>query len=269
MNFKRILAFVVTGAMILAIPVVSSLSAPPLLAKANGDEEPTDEVSPTAETTTAAPSAATTTASSIYASLQPSSTVAYISDSTPTQPAPSAISVIMEEIFPETTLAEEDDKAAENFVLSTKVEGIPLETSIAAAEQNKTVSEYMTNSIQTLPGLDEVTPVGQGGNVIIDGQASNVTFALDKPLNAHVDFAKSYADSINGKVMNVVNVKTNVVFENATVNFYAPGVVTGQNVQVYQYVNGEWVSVTVSEIRDDHIIVNMTSPGIFAFIEVQ
>lgn len=248
MNFKRILAFVVTGAIVLAIPVVSSfLSAPPLLAKANGDGETTGAPTETSEApagTTEAPASS-------------SSTSSVVSPSTPTQPAPSAVS------------GDEYDKDAEDFVRENTVAGIPLEVSMTAEAQGKTISEYMTNSIQTLPGLDEVTPVGQGGNVIIDGQASNVTFALDKPLNAHVDFAKSYADSINGKVMNVVNVKTNVVFENATVNFYALGVVTGQNVQVYQYVNGEWVSVTVSEIRDDHVIVNMTSPGIFAFIEVQ
>lgn len=248
MNFKRILAFVVTGAIVLAIPVVSSfLSAPPLLAKANGDEGTTGAPTETSEApagTTEAPASS-------------SSTSSVESPSTPPQPAPSAVSV------------DEYDRDAEDFVRENTVAGIPLEVSMAAEAQGKTISEYMTNSIQTLPGLDEVTPVGQGGNVIIDGQASNVTFALDKPLNAHVDFAKSYADSINGKVMNVVNVKTNVVFENATVNFYALGVVTGQNVQVYQYVNGEWVSVTVSEIRDDHVIVNMTSPGIFAFIEVQ
>lgn len=254
MNLKKVLAFVVTGAIILAIPVVSSLSAPPLLVKATETE--TTE----AGTTTLAPTQPATSAAT-----SSSSTSSVVSPSTPTQPAPSAISVIVEEIFPEVVY----DRGAENFVRENIVAGIPLEVSITAEAQGKTISEYMTNSIQTLPGLDEVTPVGQGGNVIIDGQASNVTFALDKPLNAHVDFAKSYADSINGKVMNVVNVKTNVVFENATVNFYAPGVVTGHNVQVYQYVNGEWVSVTVSEIRDDHVIVNMTSPGIFAFIEVQ
>ena len=266
MNFKRILAFVVTGAIVLAIPVVSSLSAPPLLAKANGDGGTSEAPTETTETPTETSEAP---AGTTEAPASSSSTSSVVSPSTPTQPAPSAVSVIVKKIFPETVLSDEYDRDAEDFVRENTVAGIPLEVSMTAEAQGKTISEYMTNSIQTLPGLDEVTPVGQGGNVIIDGQASNVTFALDKPLNAHVDFAKSYADSINGKVMNVVNVKTNVVFENATVNFYAPGVVTGQNVQVYQYVNGEWVSVTVSEIRDDHVIVNMTSPGIFAFIEVQ
>lgn len=256
MNFKKVLTFVVTGAMMLTIPVVSSLSAPPLLVRADTTPDETSEE--TSGGTSSGSSGGTSTGSS-------GETSSVVSPSTPTQPAPSAISIIVEEIFPEVVY----DRGAENFVRENIVAGIPLEVSMTAEAQGKTISEYMTNSIQTLPGLDEVTPVGQGGNVIIDGQTSNVTFALDKPLNAHVDFAKSYADSINGKVMNIVNVKTNVVFENATVNFYAPGVVTGQNVQVYQYVNGEWVSVTVSEIRDDHVIVNMTSPGIFAFIEVQ
>lgn len=256
MKLKKVLAFVVAGAMMLTIPVVASL-ANPLTVKAGETKEETTEATTQAATTSSSDSSSSSGAGS---TTQPS---------TPTQPAPSAVSVIVEEIFPETTLAVEYDRGAEDFVRATKVEGIPLEVSITAEEQGKTISEYMTNSIQTLPGLDEVTPVGQGGNVIIDGEASNVTFALDKPLNAHVDFAKTQAASINGKVMNVVNVKTNVLFGSATVNFYAPGVVVGQNIQVFQYVNGEWVSVDVSEIRDDHIVVNMTAPGVLAFIEVQ
>ena len=54
----------------------------------------------------------------------------------------------------------------------------------------------------------------------------------------------------------------------ATVNFYLQGIRTGQNIKVYQLVNGQWVELTVTEIRDDHIVVDMTSLGTLAFIEV-
>lgn len=57
-------------------------------------------------------------------------------------------------------------------------------------------------------------------------------------------------------------------FNTATVNFYLQGIRTGQNIKVYQLVNGQWVELTVTEIRDDHIVVDMTSLGTLAFIEV-
>ena len=46
------------------------------------------------------------------------------------------------------------------------------------------------------------------------------------------------------------------------------GIKAGQNIKVYQLINGVWVELTVSEIREDHIIVDMTSLGILAFVEV-
>ena len=39
----------------------------------------------------------------------------------------------------------------------------------AAAAENKTVGEYMNNAVTEVPGLDEATPLGQGGHVIING----------------------------------------------------------------------------------------------------
>ena len=33
-------------------------------------------------------------------------------------------------------------------------------------------------------------------------------------------------------------------------------------------IDGVWVELTVSEIREDHMVVNMTSLGTLAFIEV-
>ena len=49
-----------------------------------------------------------------------------------------------------------------------------------------------------------------------------------------------------------------------------PGVTAGQNIQVYQYdyANGQWISVAVAEVREDHVVVDMTSLGVLAFFEV-
>lgn len=138
----------------------------------------------------------------------------------------------------------------------------------AAAAEGKTVGEYMNNAVTKLPGLENVTPVGQGGHVIINGAPSNQTFSVLKPNYAYVGYAKTLANGLGGKVLNVVTVKASVSFNTATVNFYAKGVKAGQNIKVYQYVNGSWVEVEVTEIRDDHVVVNMTSLGTLAFIEL-
>ena len=81
--------------------------------------------------------------------------------------------------------------------------------------------------------------------------------------------AKAQAAALGGKVLNVANIQANVSFGTASVNFYMPGVTTGQNIQVYRYANGQWVSVNVSEVRDDHVVVDMTSLGVLAFIQIQ
>lgn len=138
----------------------------------------------------------------------------------------------------------------------------------AATAEGKTVGEYMNNAVTELPGLENVTPVGQGGHVIINGAPSNQTFSVLKPHYAYVTYAKTLANGLGGKVLNVATIKASVSFNTATVNFYAKGVKAGQNIKVYQYVNGSWVEVEVTEIRDDHVVVNMTSLGTLAFIEL-
>ncbi|MDE7341040.1 MAG: hypothetical protein K2N80_10890 [Lachnospiraceae bacterium] len=139
----------------------------------------------------------------------------------------------------------------------------------AAAAENKTVGEYMNNAVTEVPGLDEVTPLGQGGHVIINGAPSNQTFSVLKPEKAAVDSAKVYAENLGGKVLNVALINASIRnFQTATVNFYLKGITAGQNIKVYQLVDGVWVELTVSEIREDHMVVNMTSLGTLAFIEV-
>lgn len=153
--------------------------------------------------------------------------------------------------------------------LAAEAMGIPQTTLYAAAAEGKSVGEYSNNAIISTPGLAETTPVAQGGNVIINGQATNQTFSVGRVLPAHVDYAKAQAAAVGGKVLNVVDIKGSVRFETATVNFYMPGVVAGQNIQVYQYAGGQWIAVNVAEIREDHVVVDMTSYGVLSFVEVQ
>lgn len=139
----------------------------------------------------------------------------------------------------------------------------------AAAAENKTVGEYMNNAVTEVPGLEDVTPLAQGGHVIINGAPSNQTFSVLKPESGSVSSAKNHAASLGGKVLNVATINASIKnFNTATVNFYMKGILAGQNIKVYQLVNGTWVELTISELREDHIVVNMTSLGTLAFIEL-
>lgn len=145
-----------------------------------------------------------------------------------------------------------------------------IETMLASAAmaEDKTVGEYMNNAVTRLPGLENVTPLGQGGHVIINGVPGNQTFSVLKPHYAYVTFAKTLADGVGGRVLNVAEIKASVPFDTAIVNFYAEGVKAGQNIKVYQYRDEAWVEIEVTEIREDHVVVNMTSLGTLAFIEL-
>lgn len=138
-----------------------------------------------------------------------------------------------------------------------------------AASENKTVGEYLNNAVTQVPGLENVTPLAQGGHVILNGAPSNQVFTVLKPERKSVDSAKEHAQSLSGTVLNVVKIDASVRnFKTATVNFYMKGLKAGQNVKVYQLIDGVWVELSVSEIREDHIVVDMTSLGTLAFIEV-
>ena len=164
------------------------------------------------------------------------------------------------------------EEAAINAAFAAEVSsaGVSAEVYTAAQEAGLSVAEYVSNSIIEVPGLKNVTPVGQGDKIIVDGKKTNQTFSLRKPAATYVTSAKSQADSLGGDVLNVVNVQGGIASgKTATVNFYMPGVKTGENIQVYRYANGQWNSLSISEVRDDHVVVDMTATGILAFIQVK
>lgn len=135
----------------------------------------------------------------------------------------------------------------------------------SAAAENMTVGEYRNNVIVSLPGIGKTMPIGQGGHVIINGAPSNVTFNVVRPSVAEVNSAKT----LGGSLLTVVKTKAAIhKFDTARVNFWLQGVVAGQNIKVYQLVNGAWVEVPVVEIREDHVVVDLTQHGVLAFVEV-
>lgn len=154
-------------------------------------------------------------------------------------------------------------------VSAVEASSIPAAIIEAAAAEGKTVGEYLNNAVVTVPGLDYAVPIGQGGHVIINGAPSNQVFSVLKPALSNVNSAKTFAASLGGRVLTVVRIGASVSgFQTAKVNFYMKGVKAGQNIKVFQNVNGRWLEVDVIEIREDHVVVEMTSLGTLAFIEM-
>lgn len=150
-------------------------------------------------------------------------------------------------------------------VVAASTQATAVET--AAAEVSMSVGEYTNNAIVSTPGLSstDTLPVGQGGKIIVNGVATNMTVILRKVDAATVKSAKA---ATTGKILNLVNAKLPVAKGNTvTVNFYVKGLAGTENVTAFQLVNGEWVPVTVKEIRLDHIVLDLTQSGPVMFVQ--
>ena len=109
----------------------------------------------------------------------------------------------------------------------------------------------------------------QGGKVEINGGKSNVTFTIKAPSSSVVSSANTLAGKLGGSLLTCINTSSpGASFSNAKVNFYVGGVTAGDNIAVYQNQNGSWVQLPVAEIRQDHVVVNMTKHGDLAFVRV-
>lgn len=139
----------------------------------------------------------------------------------------------------------------------------------AAAERGMSAGEYYNNAITETPGLPSAMPVGQGGKIIINGVATNLTASLAKAPKAVVTSASAQATALGGTLLNVVKVDfPGANYKVATINFYLKGLVAGKKVVAKQYVNGAWVDVEVAEVRADHVVLNLKNVGAVAFVEL-
>lgn len=130
-----------------------------------------------------------------------------------------------------------------------------------AQAANKSAGEYYNNAVLETQGVEEATPVAQGGNLVVDGKVTNMTASVSKVPVAFVDSVRA---SQEGVVLNVVNIQFPAT--EATINFYMPGVADGANIAAVQYVDGAWVDVEVKEVRADHVVLDLKSNGIVAFL---
>ena len=109
----------------------------------------------------------------------------------------------------------------------------------------------------------------QGGKIEINGGKSNVTFTIKAPAGGTITSANSLAGKVGGNLLSCIETSSpGVAFRTAKVNFYLAGVQPGDNIAAYQAQNGNWVQLPVVEIRQDHVVVNMSRHGSIAFIRV-
>ncbi len=130
-----------------------------------------------------------------------------------------------------------------------------------AQAASKSAGEYYNNAVLDTQGIEEATPVAQGGNLVVDGKVTNMTASISKVSVAFVDSVKAEQE---GSVLNVVDVQFPAT--EATINFYMPGVADGANIAAVQYVDGTWVDVAVKEVRADHVVLDLKNNGIVAFL---
>lgn len=132
----------------------------------------------------------------------------------------------------------------------------------AAQSAGKDAGEYYNNAVVTTEGIENAIPVAQGGNLIIDGQTTNASATISKVSSIYVDSVRAARE---GTVLNVVDVQFPAL--GAVVNFYMPGVMAEDNITAAQYIDGAWTDVEVVEVRADHVVLNLKSNGVVAFLK--
>lgn len=165
--------------------------------------------------------------------------------------------------------AEEERKALEQASReAVRLEGEAAEQGFVNAAQmqdakaaGKSADEYYNNAVVTTEGIENAVPVAQGGKLIIDGQITNASATISKVSSVYVDSIRAARE---GTVLNVVDVQFPAL--GAVVNFYMPGVKAGDNITAAQYVDGTWTDVEVVEVRADHVVLNLKSNGVVAFL---
>ena len=70
-----------------------------------------------------------------------------------------------------------------------------------AAENNMSAGEFYNNAVVSTPGIENAVTVGQGGNLIVDGQVTNMSATITKVTNrAYVDSVRINPASINSLI---------------------------------------------------------------------
>lgn len=132
-----------------------------------------------------------------------------------------------------------------------------------AGSRDMSSAEWNNNAVLNTPGMDLSLPVSAGqGSVVIGGERTNITPAIEK---ADAAFADSVSREKDGVLLNVFHVSYPST-DDAEITFDLPGLNGGNNIAAYQYVNGVWTEVEVTEVRNGHVTLHMQGDGVVAFM---
>lgn len=138
-----------------------------------------------------------------------------------------------------------------------------VEDMLDADGRDMSAAEWNNNAILNTPGMDLSLPVSAGqGSVVIGGEKTNITPAMEK---ADAAFADSVSREKDGILLNVFQVSYPSTDE-ADITFDLPGVNEDSEITAYQYVSGVWKEVDVTEIRKDHVTLHLQGDGVIAFM---
>lgn len=132
-----------------------------------------------------------------------------------------------------------------------------------AGNRDMSSAEWNNNAVLNTPGMDLSLPVSAGqGSVVIGGEKTNITPTIEKADAAFVDSINREKDGILLNLFHVSYPST----DDAEITFDLPGLNGGNNIVVYQYINGVWTEVEMKEVRDGHVTLHMQSNGVVAFM---
>ena len=127
-----------------------------------------------------------------------------------------------------------------------------------------------SNTVESVEGYPELVETGQVGDILVDGEASDIKIEVTKPDKADVELGKSLATTITGaKLISCVGTKSTVEdLGSALVIFKLKGVKKDAKIICYELVGDQWVVVPVPIVVDNFVVVNLKKPGKLMFMEL-
>ena len=131
-------------------------------------------------------------------------------------------------------------------------------------------AEVANNSISSAEGVakDDFYAFSQGDKILVNGAPSNQKVILRK-LTSRSAAKKAVKEGLNGgKLVNYFSAILPVADGNTvSVNFYVPKIKgTETNLIAQQYVEGKWVDVKITEVRKNHVILDLDRSGVVRFV---
>lgn len=146
----------------------------------------------------------------------------------------------------------------------------PAAIQAVAQSYGMTYEEVANNAVSSPAGIPaaDVYAVSQGDKIQINGVASTQHVYLRKLTTKTPGYSQVKTDIPEGaKLINVFNAILPVKDGNTvTVNFYLPKITGSENLTVQQFSEGKWVTLTIKELRKNHVVLDLTKSGPVRFI---